>query len=182
MWPPELETLLDEYDTALTHTAALFEDLDDDELYWRPNANSSAIGWHLGHQALVAHFMIRNLTAAEPSPDPGLEAVMDSATPETARGDLPDRARLVAYRSAVAERVRHTTRRIDAGEIGVGDQLRIIATGLLVAVIDHEYQHSVWIAEVRGRDLARSVPSPPGSPLLTMVDGYTVVSAPGVVG
>jgi hypothetical protein len=56
---------------------------------WPPKENSSAIGWHLGHQAHVAHFMIRNLTAAEPSPDPELDALMDSAQPERFRGALP---------------------------------------------------------------------------------------------
>jgi len=29
----------------------------------------------------VAHFMVRNLTAAEPSPDPDLDALMDAANP-----------------------------------------------------------------------------------------------------
>ena len=38
--------------------------------------------------------MIRNLTAAEPSPDPELDALMDSAHPERFRGALPTVERL----------------------------------------------------------------------------------------
>jgi len=78
----ELQALLYEYDRARTYTDELWKDLTPDEVTWRPHENSSAIGWHLGHQAHVAHFMIRNLTAAEPSPDPELDALMDSAQPE----------------------------------------------------------------------------------------------------
>lgn len=66
----ELQELLREYDRARAYTDELWKDLTPDEVTWRPHESSSAIGWHLGHQAHVAHFMIRNLTAAEPSPDP----------------------------------------------------------------------------------------------------------------
>jgi hypothetical protein len=75
----ELHALLREYDRARAYTDDLWKDLSPDEVTWRPHENSSAIGWHLGHQAHVAHFMIRNLTAAEPSPDPELDLLMDSA-------------------------------------------------------------------------------------------------------
>ena len=61
--------------------------------------------WHLGHQPAVAHFMVRNLTAAEASLDAELEALMDAATGEPDRGDLPTLDRIVDYRDAVAERV-----------------------------------------------------------------------------
>ena len=44
----------------------LWRDLTTEEVRWRPDETSSAIGWHLGHQAHVAHFMVRNLTAAFP--------------------------------------------------------------------------------------------------------------------
>src|SRR6516225_9094951 len=67
----ELQALLYEYDRARTYTDELWKDHTPDEVTWRPHENSSAIGWHLGHQAHVAHFMIRNLTAAEPRPGSG---------------------------------------------------------------------------------------------------------------
>ena len=86
---PDIELLLREYDRARAYTDDLWRDLTVEEVVWRPHENFSAIGWHLGHQAHVAHFMIRNLTAAEPSPDPGLDAVMDSATPEPGRAGFP---------------------------------------------------------------------------------------------
>lgn len=85
----ELTALLRAYDRARAYTDELWKDLTPDEVTWRPHEDSSAIGWHLGHQAHVAHFMIRNLTAAEPSPDPDLDGLMDSANPEKFRGALP---------------------------------------------------------------------------------------------
>ena len=99
---PDIELLLREYDRARAYTDDLWRDLTVEEVVWRPHENFSAIGWHLGHQAHVAHFMVRNLTAAEPSPDPGLDAVMDSATPEPGRGGLPDLGRLAAFRQNAA--------------------------------------------------------------------------------
>jgi hypothetical protein len=171
--------LLSEYDRALSYTGTLWDDLTADELHWRPNVQSSAIGWHLGHQAAVAHFMIRNLTAAEPSPNPALEAIMDSATPEPARGDLPDRFQLAEYRDAVAARVRFRIGNIEQGKVGAPAQLQVIGTTLLIAVINHEYQHSQWISEVRSKDLGRDLPPAPESPRLSVVDGYTVI---GVLG
>ncbi|WUD77084.1 DinB family protein [Streptomyces sp. NBC_00510] len=62
-----LTELLRQYDRARAYTDSLWQDLTADEVTWRPHEDSSAIGWHLGHQAHVAHFMVRNLTAAEPS-------------------------------------------------------------------------------------------------------------------
>ncbi|MDT0547474.1 MULTISPECIES: DinB family protein [Streptomyces] len=50
----ELEALLREYDRARAYTDELWKDLTPDEVTWRPHENSSAIGWHLGHQAHVA--------------------------------------------------------------------------------------------------------------------------------
>jgi len=49
--------------------------------------------------------------------------------------------------------------------------------GLLLAVTNHEYQHSQWIGEVRSRDLGHPLPSRPTSDLLTEIDGYLVVGA-----
>src|SRR5271170_3008912 len=97
----DVEALLREYDRARAYTDELWKDLGPDEVTWRPHENSSAIGWHLGHQAHVAHFMIRNLTAAEPSPDPALDGLMDSALPEQFRGALPTVRRLSAFRDTV---------------------------------------------------------------------------------
>lgn len=171
-----INELVEEYERSLNYTATLWCDLTEDEVHWRPHENSSAIGWHLGHQAAVAHFMVRNLTAAEPSPDPGLDALMDSATAESAREPLPGLERLVAYRDAVAERVRFRMRRIAAGDVGAPAQLDVIARTLLVAVVNHEYQHAQWIGEVRERNLGHELPDRPSSPLLTEIDGYCVLA------
>ena len=162
---PTIEELLVEYDRALAYTDSLWHDLSEEELHWRPHEESSAIGWHLGHQAAVAHYMVRNLTAAEPSPDPSLDGLMDSATPERERGDLPGRDRLGAYRTAVADRVRFRTRAIARGDVGAPAQLAVIARGLLTAVVNHEYQHAQWVGEVRSGDLARDLPPRPTSGL-----------------
>ncbi|MEO0495334.1 MAG: DinB family protein [Actinomycetota bacterium] len=170
-----LTDLLAEYDRSLAYTASLIGGLSDEQILWRPHADSSAIGWHLGHQAVVAHFMIRNLTAAEPSPDPELDALMDSATAERDRGDLPDVPRILAYREAIAERVHHWIGRIDEGKTGAPNQLRMIAGNLMTAVVNHEYQHSTWIGEVRERDHGLDLPPAAESPLLTVVDGYTIL-------
>jgi len=163
MTQPTLSELLGEYDAALAWTHDLHADLTPDEIGWRPNDESSAIGWHLGHQAAVAHFMVRNLTAAEPSPDPELDGLMDSATPEAQRGELPELARLLDYRGAVAERTRFLIGKIDDGQVGAPAQLRIIAATLLTAVINHEYQHSKWIGEVRAEAHGKDVPALPTS-------------------
>jgi len=171
-----IELLLAEYERALGYTASLWHDLSEDEVRWRPHEQSSAIGWHLGHQAAVAHFMVRNLTAAEPSPDPGLDALMDGATAEADRGHLPGTDRLATYRDAVAERLRFRIGNIAAGDVGAPAQLDVIARTLLVAVVNHEYQHAQWIGEVRTRDLGRDLPAHPRSPLLTEIDGYCVLA------
>jgi DinB superfamily len=47
----DVEALLREYDRARAYTDELWKDLSPDEVTWRPHENSSAIGWHLGHQA-----------------------------------------------------------------------------------------------------------------------------------
>jgi hypothetical protein len=171
----EVRDLLVEYDRARAYTDSLWRDLSADEVGWRPQVQASAIGWHLGHQALVAHFMIRNLTAAEPSPDPWLDPVMDSATPEPVRDALPRLDRLAAYRQTVAERVHFRIGNILAGEVGPVRQLTVVARNLLVAIINHEYQHDQWIAEVRGGSLGRDLPDPPVSDCLISLDGYLVL-------
>ena len=170
--------LLREYDRARAYTNQLWTDLNADEVAWRPHDNSSAIGWHLGHQAHVAHFMIRNLTAAEPSPDPELDPVMDSANPEPNRGRLPDLARLAAYRSNVADSVHNQITAISDGRVGAPHQLTIVAKTLLTALINHEYQHDRWIGEVRSTNLGHPLPDRPQSDLITELDGYLVLRNP----
>lgn len=171
----DLDELLDEYDVALGYTEALWSDLTQGQVHWRASDDASGIGWHLGHQAAVAHYMVRNLTAAEPPIDAELDALMDSATAERDRGDLPDLDRLAAYRSRVAERLRHRIGNIAAGDVGAPAQLAIIAETLLVAVINHEYQHSKWIGEVRSDVHGLALPPVPTSERITIIDGYCVV-------
>ena len=132
---PSLTELLAEYTTALAFTDDLWRDLSQEEVHWRPVSDSSAIGWHLGHQAAVAHFMVRNLTAAEPSPDGELDSLMDGATPERQRGELPDLARIGAYRTNVEERVRFWVGKIDSGDVGAPVQLRRIAENMMICLL-----------------------------------------------
>jgi hypothetical protein len=170
-----LDDLIDEYERALSYTESLWRDLTADEVRWRPVPASSAIGWHLGHQAAVAHFMIRNLTASEPSPDPAIDPVMDSSFPEERRDEIPDVERLDAYRTAVIERVRARMRAIREGRAGAPEQMAIVAATVLTALVNHEYQHDTWIAEVRCDGLGHTVPPVPVSPNLVVVDGYPVL-------
>jgi len=174
---PALSDLVTEYERSLDYTASLAAGLSQDEIHWRAGEDASAIGWHLGHQAAVAHFMIRNLTSAEPPIDAELDTLMDSATAERERGDLPHVDRLNDYRTAVAERVRFNIAKIDSGNVGAPTQLRVIAHGLLVAVINHEYQHSKWIGEVRADVHGKDMPADPTSEFLTVLDGYQVIGA-----
>jgi len=171
----EVAALLREYDRARAYTDELWQDLSPDEVSWRPHENFSAIGWHLGHQAHVAHFMIRNLVAAEPSPDPALDGLMDSARPEQSRGGLPAVRRLSAFRDTVAERVHARIGDIAAGKVGAPAQLSIVAACLLTAIINHEYQHDQWISEVRAAHLGRALPADPASDHVRRIDGYLVV-------
>jgi hypothetical protein len=119
--------------------------------------------------------MVRNLTAAEPSPDPDLELVTDSATPESGRADLPSSDRIRGYRAAVAERVHIRLADIDESRVGAPNQLRVVGQHLLVTLINHEYQHDQWISEVRHRSLGHGLPPRPVSARLTEIDGYTVL-------
>ncbi len=172
-----ISELLNEYDRALDYTTSLTADLSASEISWRADENSSAIGWHLGHQPAVSHFMVRNLTAAEPPVDAELDALMDSATAATDRGTLPELARLRGYRDEVADRVRFHVRNIDAGNVGAPAQLRIIAHTMMTAIINHEYQHSKWIGEVRSEVHGKDLPVIVNSEHLIEVDGYWMVQA-----
>jgi hypothetical protein len=101
----ELERLMGEYRRAQAFSIALIDGLDEEQIAWRPHPDSSAIGWHLGHQAAVNHYLVRNLTAAEPTFDADLDRLFDSATPEPGRGELPQLERILAIET------RHVRRR-----------------------------------------------------------------------
>jgi hypothetical protein len=120
--------------------------------------------------------MVRNLLAAEPSPDAELDVLMDSATPEAARGELPDVDRLRRYRTAVADRVIARVDDVRTGNVGAPGQLSMVAAGVVRALVNHEYQHDQWIAEVRRGSLGRPLPPRPTSPRLTTADGYVVLA------
>jgi len=166
-----LTDLRAEYDSARSWTEGLVEDLDDAAVMWRPRPESSAIGWHLGHVAAVNHFMLRNLTAAEPSLDPRSDRVFDSALPEPQRGDLPALDDIMTFRQDVAGSTHRTLTRIGRGDVGAPAQLDLIAVTMLTSVINHEYQHGTWMAEVRAT-LGFGPPRPPASSRLELVEGY----------
>ncbi len=171
-----LPELLDELGRALAYTDDLQVGLTAEQIVWRPSPESSGIGWHLGHQGAVAHFMLRNLTAAEPKIDADIEALMDSATPEIDRGVLPSIDRIREYRSTVAERIRYRIGQIDDGIVGAPNQLRVIASTLLIAIVNHEYQHSTWISEIRTDTFGLEAVPCPTSSRLEIIDGYVVLT------
>lgn len=172
--PDRIEVLLEEYDAARAWTSALVADLDDDQLRWRAGEQASAIGWHLGHQAAVNHYLVRNLTAAEPTFSARFDALFDSATPEPDRGVLPDRDEIQDYRDRIAASTHTTIGRIVDGRVGAPAQLARVAEGLLRAVINHEYQHDAWVLEVRETLTDRPAPAPPSGRLVE-VEGYWMV-------
>ena len=100
----ELVTLRDEYDLARQYTQSLYEDLPESDVQWRPKPKSSAIAWHLGHQAVVNHFLLRNLFDAEPSIEPRFDALFDAAQSRRKPRRPAAMAGIVAYRAAVAAR------------------------------------------------------------------------------
>ncbi len=171
-----LGSLLDEYRAAQRYSLALIEGLDSEQIAWRPHENSSAIAWHLGHQGAVNHYMVRNLTAAEVTFDANFDRVFDSATPEPGRGDLPGLEAIVSYRSSISKSTVAVVERIAAGDVGAPQQLTQIATGLMGAVINHEYQHAKWIGEVASAMLDRVEPVPESSGLV-QVEGYWMLGA-----
>lgn len=170
-----LADLLAEYNRALVYTDGLWQDLTPDEVAYRTDVASSAIGWHLLHQPAVAHFMTRNLIEAEPRLDPELEALADSATPPSQRGELPTSERIDAFRTVVAHRVRERIQHTIDDSLDLPNQRDLIGCTLLIALINHEYQHSTWIAEVRSDVLARTSPTPPLSRHVSLLDGYPVI-------
>lgn len=166
-----LANYLDEYAAAQAYSIALIDGLEADQVAWRPNENSSAIGWHLGHQAAVNHHMVRNLTAAEVTFNAEFDRVFDSATPEPGRGDLPSLPEIIEYRSSIAASTARIIDMIDRGDVGAPEQLRLIAGGMLQAIVNHEYQHAKWIGEVAST-MTSSPPATPRSERLSQVDGY----------
>jgi len=169
-----LSALLDEFEIAQAWSAALIAGLSDEQVAWRPNENSSAIGWHLGHQGAVNHFMVRNLTAAEISFNKEFDAVFDSATPEPDRGELPALHDIMEYRASIAASTKRTIEMIASGNVGAPNQLPLIANAMIKAIINHEYQHAKWIGEVRDTMLDTPAPTPESSNL-AQVDGYWMV-------
>lgn len=170
-----LEMLLGEYELARAYSLSLIAGLSEPDIAWRPNEHSSAIGWHLGHQAAVNHFMVRNLTAAEPSFNAEFDRLFDSATPEPDRGKLPGLTAILQYRDLIAESTLGVIARIQGGDVGAPVQLGEIAAGLLRGVINHEYQHDTWIAEVR-ETLGHARVADPASTVLTNVEGYWLLA------
>ena len=171
-----LTQYLDEYAAAQAYSLDLIDGLEADQVGWRPNENSSAIGWHLGHQAAVNHYMVRNLTAAEVTFNADFDRVFDSATPEPERGAIPPVDEIVEYRSVIAASTRRIISMIDAGDVGAPEQLRLIAGAMLQAIINHEYQHAKWIGEVRST-MTEEPANAPKTEQLIQVDGYYMVSS-----
>jgi DinB superfamily len=167
----DVDAVVEEYDLARAYTGSLHADLAAADIAWRPCADSSGIGWHLGHQAAVNHFLIRNLLSAEPSLDPALDALFDAATPERDRGVLPPIAVITRYREAVAAATHAVIDRVLGGRVGAPTQLRHILARVLTDAINHEYQHDTWICEVR-EVIGRPVAPPPASVNVTLVEGY----------
>ncbi len=64
---------------------------------------------------------------------------------------------------------------IHDGSVDAPAQLTAIATTMLTAIINHEYQHSKWISEVRSQQFGHALPATPTSDLLTQLDGYTML-------
>ncbi len=170
-----LTQLLDEYAAAQTYSINLITGLEPDQVAWRPNENSSAIGWHLGHQAAVNHYMVRNLTAAEVTFNADFDRVFDSATPEPGRGDLPPVDEIIDYRAVIASSTKRIISMIEQGDVGAPEQLRLIADGMLRAIINHEYQHAKWIGEVRSTMIDQPAETPKTERLVE-VNGYYMVA------
>ncbi|HEY7494000.1 MAG TPA: DinB family protein [Candidatus Tectomicrobia bacterium] len=166
--------LRDEYDQARRYTQSLYADLPEADVQWRPAPKSSGIGWHLGHQAAVNHFLLRNLLAAEPSLNPQFDALFDAATPEEQRGQLPPLSAIVAYREAVAHRTHAHIDALLAGTRPAAQQATYAMGPLLVSLINHEYQHDCWVREVRTL-LGRNTPDTVFSRRVRQADEYWVL-------
>jgi hypothetical protein len=169
-----IEMLREEYDQARRYTQSLYADLSEADVQWRPAPKSSGIGWHLGHQAAVTHFLLRNLLAAEPSLNPQFDALFDAVTPEEQRGQLPSLSTIIAYREAVARRTHAHIDALLAGKRPAAQQAMYTMGLLLVSLINHEYQHDCWVREVRAL-LGHDTPDRVFSRRVRQVDGYWVL-------
>ena len=172
----DLVTLRGEYDRALEYTRHLYEDLPEADVLWRPREKSSAIAWHLGHQAAVNHFLLRNLFDAEPSIEPRYDALFDAANPEENRGKLPSLADIVAYRQVVASRTHARIEKLLHDSHPAPEQRTTAMQTILINLINHEYQHDCWIAEMRqarGSSVPRAIPSQRAR----NVDGFWMLSS-----
>lgn len=171
----DLVALREEYDLARRYTQSLFEDLCEAEVHWRPVAASSSIAWHLGHQAMVTHLLLRNLIAGEPSLNPHFDLLFDAACPQEQRGDLPALAEIIAYREALAERTHaHCTAVLAQNQAvahNAAQQVGRILVPIVLSLINHEYQHDRWIREMRGL-LQRDKPDHIFSQRVSQKDGY----------
>jgi hypothetical protein len=87
---------------------------------------------------------------------------------------------LSAFRDTVAERVHARIGDIAAGKVSAPTQLTIVATCLLTALINHEYQHDQWISEVRADHLGHPLPADPDSEHVRRIDGYLVLTLTGL--
>jgi hypothetical protein len=133
-----LEMLRDEYDLARRYTQSLYADLPEADVHWRPAPQSSGVGWHLGHQAAVTHFLVWNLLAAEPRLNPQFDTLFDAVTPEEQRGTLPPLRAILMYREAIA---RHTYAHNEAllrGARPAVQQATDAIGPLLVSLMNHE--------------------------------------------
>lgn len=172
-----LGELVEEHRLAQAYSMSLVRGLDAEQIAWRPNEDSSAIGWHLGHQGAVNHYMVRNLTAAEVTFDEAFDKVFDSATPEPYRGKIPSLEEIVAYRQAIADSTAGVMERIGNWDVGAPAQLERVALRLMCSVIDHEYQHAKWIGEVRTSLIDKPAPTPTSKAVIE-VDGYWMIATP----
>ena len=133
-----LEMLRDEYDLARRYTQSLYADLPEADVHWHPAPQSSGVGWHLGHQAAVTHFLVRNLLAAEPSLNPQFDALFDAVTPEEQRGTLPPLRAILMYREAIARRTYAHIEALLRGARPAAQQATDAIGPLLVSLMNHE--------------------------------------------
>ena len=170
----DLNTLRNEYVLARRYTQSLYEDLSEADIQWRPTPTSSAIGWHLGHQAAVNHYMIRNLLDAEPSLNPQFDTLFDSANPEANRGELPVLTEIIDYRDTIARRTLAHIEALQSGSRSASQQLAQAIVPILASVINHEYQHDCWVREMR-TTLGHDKPDTVFSDQVRQLDGYWVL-------
>ena len=129
--------LRDEYDLARRYTQSLYADLPEADVHWRPAPQSSGVGWHLGHQAAVTHFLVRNLLAAEPSFNPQFDALFDAVTPEEQRGTLPPLRAILTIREDSTRRTCAHSEALLRGARPAAQQATYAIGPLLVSLMNH---------------------------------------------